>query len=105
MIEAYEVDSLTVQKWLSDDWGEPTYAEVAATGYVIYKEKLVRSLEGEEVISSASVLFSEKIETTLSRALSQKDRIKLAGEDYFRSIMEIRKPKALSSPHYEVYLV
>jgi len=104
MIEAYEVDSLTVKKWLSVEWGEPTYAEVAATGYVTYKEKLVRNQSGEDVISSANVLFSDKIETTLGRAFRQEDRIKLEGETYFRSIIEIRKPKALSNPHYEVYL-
>lgn len=104
MLEAYEVDSLTIEKWLSVEWGEPTYAEVAATGYVTYKEKLVRNLSSEDVISSAMVLFSDKIETTLGRALKQEDRIKLNNETYFRSIIEIRKPKALSMPHYEVYL-
>jgi len=108
MINAYMVDPLTIIKWMGqDDWGEPlSGAMVEVKGYVEYKTRLVRNVQGEQVVSSVTVMLPKKIDGAgyLGRALCHEDRIQIGGEDFNRAIIAIHTPKAFSGPHYEVSL-
>lgn len=108
MINAYMVDELTIIKWEGyDSWGEPESASaIPVKGYVDFRTHLVRDQKGEERVSSVTVLLPKKIErdTLLGRKLSHEDRIQIDGESFDRAIIEIRKPKDFSHPHYEVAL-
>lgn len=108
MINAYCVDPLTIVKWNGNDsWGEPmsgTYYDVK--GYIVWKTQLVRNQRGEEVQSAVMVYLPWKITRAayLGRELLHEDRIILGAEPFDRAIVDIRKPKDFSHPHYEVYL-
>lgn len=108
MINAYCTDHVTILKWEGNDsWGDPESASaVEAKGYVTFGTRLVRDQKGEERMSSVMVLLHRKIERAgyLGRKLSHEDRIQLDGESFDRAIIEIRKPKDFSHPHYEIYL-
>jgi len=108
MINAYCVDEITIVQWNGNDsWGDPESGTmVTVKGYVEWKTRLVRNARGEEVASSVMVYLPAKIERAayLGRELMLEDRIILDGADFNRAIIEIRKPKDFSHPHYEVFL-
>jgi len=108
MIGAYIVDPLTIIMWNGEDtWGEPLSGTmVEAKGYVEWKTKLVRNVQGEQVVSSVTVMLPKKIDGMgyLGRALCHEDRIQIGGENFNRAIIAIHTPKAFSGPHYEVSL-
>lgn len=108
MINAYMVDAVTIIRWEGyDSWGEPESAStVEVKGYVDFRTSLVRDQKGEERVSSVTVLLPRKIEraTLLGRKLSLEDRLQIDGESFDRAIIEIRKPKDFSHPHYEIAL-
>ena len=104
MIYAYLVDDITIKRSGGyDSWQEPLASTNLATkGKVEYKTKLVKNLQGEDVISNALVyLHGSKTEKLLDRELTHEDRLIFAVEHV---IIRIDKPKAFSSPHYEVYV-
>lgn len=104
MISAYLVDDITIIKsGGTDSWNEPlASSEKAVKGLINYKTKLVRNLKGEEVVSTASVLFHEDINTALGRALSYEDLLKFDGIEHV--IIKVGKPKTMgfSGLHFEV---
>lgn len=106
MINAYMVDELTILKWEGyDSWNEPESAsEVDVQGYVEFRTRLIRDQKGEERVSDVTVLMPQAIEDSLGRKLSHEDRLRLNGESFDRAIIEIRKPKDFSHPHYEIFL-
>jgi len=108
MINAYMVDPITVIKWNgNDNWGEPLSGSlIDVRGYVEWKTRLVRNVQGEEVVSSVTVMLPKKIDRAiyLGRALCHEDRIQINAESFNRAIIAIHTPKAFSGPHYEVYL-
>jgi hypothetical protein len=108
MINAYCVDRMTIIMWNGNDsWGEPVSGSmVDVKGYIVWKTQLVRNLQGENVISSAMVYLPHKIERAayLGRELLHEDRIVLGSQPFDRAIIDIRRPKDFSHPHYEVYL-
>ena len=108
MINAYMVDPLTIIKWMGqDDWGEPLSGTmVEVKGYVEYKTRLVQNVQGEDVVTSATVMLPKKIDGVayLGRALCHEDRILIDGESASRAIIAIGTPKAFSGPHYMVAL-
>ncbi len=107
-MNAYAVDTITIVRWAGNDqWGEPASgSDVIVKGYVDYKTRLVRDGKGEQVVSGALVYLGTLVETTgyLGRQLSLEDRIVLPGETRERAIIEIRRPKALTNLHLEVYV-
>lgn len=113
MINAYCVDEIIIWKWNGyDSWGEPYSGSLCdLKGYVTWKTRLIRNLQGEEVLSSVSVLLSKKkILSILGRDLAHEDRVQIGGESFDRAIIDFRTPKAFSTNvskfgvFYEVYL-
>jgi hypothetical protein len=116
MLNAYSVDEITIIKNEGyTSWGEPeSGSAIVVKGYVEWRTTLVRVRKAgggglqtpEEVMSSVVIYLPRKIEraTFLGRALSHEDRIQIDGESFDRAIIEIRKPKDFSHPHYEVFL-
>jgi hypothetical protein len=116
MLNAYAVDEITILKHEGyDSWGEPeSGTSVVVRGYVEWKTNLVRTRKtgagktatAEEVVSTVMIYLPRKIERAafLGRKLSLEDRIQIGGESFDRAIIEIRKPKDFSHPHYEIYL-
>ena len=105
MINAYVVDPITiVRSGGYDSWGEPlASANILTNGKIEYKTRMVRNLEGEEVVSSAMVYLHE-INTVvlLARDLTHEDMLTFDGVKH--AIIRVDKPKAFSNPHYEVYV-
>lgn len=108
MINVYCKDPVTILRWEGNDsWGEPLSASsVEVKGYIDFRTRLIRDQRGEERVSSVTVLLPRQIERAehLGRKLSLEDRLVLNGESFDRAIIEIRKPKDFSHPHYEVAL-
>ena len=109
MIGVYCVDDLVIVKWNGEDtWGEPCSGTmVEVKGYVEWKTRLVRNLQGEEVVSTVTIYIQKKIDRPayLNRALCHEDRIiEVNGETFDRAIIAINAPKDFSHPHYEVAL-
>ena len=109
MINAYCVDDLVISRWNgNNEWNEPlSGTEVCIKGYVEWKTRLVRNLQGEEVVSTVTILIPKKLDRPayLGRALSHEDRIiEVNGEAFNRAIIDISKPKDFSNWHYEVAL-
>ena len=109
MIGAYCVDDLVISRWNgNDDWGEPLSGTlVEIKGYVEWKTRLVRNLQGEEVTSTVTIYIPKKLDRPayLGRALSHEDRIiEVNGELFNRAIIAINAPKDFSHPHYGVNL-
>lgn len=104
MISAYCIDDITIVRYASyDSWNEPlATTDIDVKGKIEYKTRLVRNLEGEEVVSSAMVRFPEEIDTDLGRGLIHEDMLKF--DDIEHVILRIDKPKAFSNPIYEVYI-
>lgn len=108
MINAYCVDEITIfASNGNDSWGEPlSGTAVTVRGYVEYKTRLIRNIRGEEVVSTVMVRLPLSIErsTFLGRPLSHEDRLWIEGESFDRAIIDVRRPKHWTDPHYEVYL-
>jgi len=108
VLNAYLVDDLTIIKWNGNDaWNEPLSGTIVPVkGYIEWKTRLVRNLQGEEVVSSVMIYLHKKIDRVayLGRPLCHEDRIQIGDEDFDRAIIEIKAPKDFSHPHYEVYL-
>lgn len=95
MINAYKTDSIVIKRTTYDQWGEPTTASESIMGKVEQKTKLVRSLSGEEVTSSASVLVG-------NIDVEHDDRIVFGGKEY--SIINIERVADFSTICKRVYL-
>lgn len=112
MISAYCIDDVTIiQSGGHDSWNEPLApTEISVKGKIEYKTKLIRDLKGEGVVAgtagaamaSAMVRFPGSIDVDLGRDLSHEDKLKFDGVEHV--ILKIDKPKAFSSPIYEVYV-
>jgi hypothetical protein len=98
MIRAYLVDSITILRWNDDDkWNEDNARiEVNINGYVDWKTRLIRDINGEEVVSSGSayILYDEN--------LTHKDRLKIDGVEY--AIITVKPLKDFSRTAQEVFL-
>jgi len=107
MSGAYDVDEITIVRYGGyDSWNEPLAStDIKVKGKIEYKTRLVRNLEGEEVVSSAKILLPETIDDVLGRDLTHEDVLKFDGVEH--AILSINKPKAFSSFFvfkYEVFV-
>ena len=106
-MSAYMVDDITIVKSSGHDvWKEPTASsDVAVKGKLEYKTRLVKDMEGEEVVSSATILFHKSVDVELGRELTHEDMLKFDGKKH--TILAIETPKAFSSFFvfkYKVYV-
>ncbi len=99
MIDAYLTDTIT--RYIAgvlDEWNERSYTTEEMPAMVFFKTKLTRNMEGEEVVSQITVLFSA------DQAMSHKDRIKLLGESFTHGIINFGRPRDFSDVMKELYL-
>jgi len=107
MSNAYMTDDITIIRYGEyDSWNQPLATKnVAVKGRIEYKTRLVMNLSGEEVVSSASILFPESIDGELFRDLIHEDMLIFDGVEH--AIIRINTPKAFSSFFvfkYEVFV-
>lgn len=105
MISAYMVDDIIiVRDGGYDSWQEPLAStNIDTKGKIDYKTRMIRNLEGEQVVSSAMICLHE-VNTVglMGRELTHEDSLIFDGVEH--AILTINKPKAFSNPHYEVFV-
>ena len=106
MINAYLTDSVTIVRNNGyDSWNEPlAVTNIAVKGRVEYKTRLVKDFKGEEVVSMASVLLHQSINTLVGRYLTHEDWLTFDGVQH--SVVNLGRPKdlAFSGLFYEVFV-
>lgn len=93
MISVYLTDTIVIKKITYDQWGEPSETTETVKARVEYKTRLVRNFAGEQVVSSARVMLSNRI-------LSHADKINFDNVDH--SILSIAKMKDFSNQYLMV---
>lgn len=98
MIDIYMTDPVTLKRLASrDEWNEPTYALVPLMGRVDWKARLVRNLQGEQVVSMGLVTLPRSL-----AAVTHEDRIIVDGVEH--AIVAIQKIADFEFSHWEIYL-
>jgi RNA:NAD 2'-phosphotransferase (TPT1/KptA family) len=95
MINAYMNDTITLKTATLDQWNAATYVSTTLRGRFEFKTKMVRNLQGEQVVSSARVYLA-------SRAIGHNDKIVYGGKEY--SILNIEEKKDFSTKFLRVDL-
>jgi len=96
MINAYLNDELTISQVVYDQWGTATKTETTVRGRIEFRTKLVRSLSGEQVISSAKVYLP------LTEGLGSEDKVTYREKEY--DILNIEEVKDFSSKFLKIDL-
>lgn len=107
MINAYAMTPVTILRTgARDSWGAPEADPELILVRALVKEhnKLVTTINGEEIFSPFVLYFSRRIEAALGRTLTLEDKVALEGDLEPRAILRISRPKGFSRPHYEVNL-
>ena len=104
---AYMTDDISIIRYGGyDSWNQPLATKnIAVKGRIEYKTRLMMNLSGEEVVSSASILLPESIDTKIFRDLIHEDILKFDGVEH--AVIRINTPKAFSSFFvfkYEVFV-
>jgi hypothetical protein len=89
MINAYLNDEVTVSQVVYDQWGAATKTSTVVKGRIEFRTKLVRNLQGEQVISNAKVYLP------LTEGLGSEDKITYKTKEY--SILNVEEVKDFSS--------
>lgn len=95
MINAYCKDSITVKTSTRDQWGTATYTSATVKGRFEFKTKMVRNLQGEQVVSSANVILP-------LMTLTHDEKIYYGSKEY--SILGIEEAKDFSNRFMRIYL-
>ncbi len=95
MINAYMNDTIILKTATLDQWSKVTYDSTTLRGRFEFKTKMLRNLQGEQVVSSARVFLA-------SRAIDHNDKISYQGIDY--SIISIEQVKDFSAKYLRVNL-
>lgn len=95
MINAYMKDSITVKTATRDQWGTSSYESSTIKGRFEFKTKLVRNLEGEQVVSTATLYLP-------LMTLLHDDKIVYESKEY--SILNIEQVKDFSNKFLRVSL-
>lgn len=98
MIGSYMVDTLTIVRHATlDQWNEPGTATLElTTGYIEWGSKLVRNLQGEQVVAAARVWLE------YDSTLTHEDKIRIDGVDH--SILQIETHKDFEARATVVYI-
>ena len=95
MINAYLKDSITVKRVIYGTWGGVNETPTTYNGRFVYETKMVRNLQGEQVVSTANVILPLML-------LAHKDKISYDGKDY--SILGIEEKKDFSKKYLLINL-
>jgi flagella basal body P-ring formation protein FlgA len=96
MIKTYLTDSIVIKTKTKDKWGEVTTTdEETIKGRFNQKNKLVRDLNGSEVVSTGELLIA-------NRTLTHADVIEFNDVDY--SIIDIQTVRDFSNTYLKLYL-
>lgn len=96
MIKAYLNDTIVLKTATRDKWGTVTYVDTTIPARIEEKTKLIRSLSGEQVISTEQVLIE-------NRTVTHQDKVTVNGVQ--RSIISIIKEKDFSNVALWLYLI
>lgn len=98
MIKAYMVDAITIVRHAAlDVYNEPGTATLEETmAYVDWGSRLVRNLQGEQVVASASVMME------YDATLTHEDKIRIDAVDHV--ILRIEKMKDFADRGMMVYI-
>ncbi len=95
MINAYMNDTITLKTATTDTWGTKTFVETALRGRFEFRTKMVRNIQGEQVVSTAKLYLA-------TRALTHADRIIYESKEY--AILNIEQVKDFSAKFLKVDL-
>jgi hypothetical protein len=96
MINAYLNDTITISQVTYDQWNKVTKVDTNVKGRIEFRTKLVRNIQGEQVVSSAKVLLP------LIDGLGNEDRITYEGKEY--RILNVSQVKDFSKKLLKVDL-
>jgi len=89
MMNAYMTDTITLKTATTDKWGSKTFTSASMKGRIEFKTKLVRNLQGEQVVSTAKLYLPKTV------TVSHADVISYASKEY--SILNIGYAKDFSN--------
>ena len=97
MLKAYSVDEVIILKFVDlDEWNEPEDADSETIeGYVTWKTRLVRNVDGEQVVSSGDFL------TGIDLTIDHRDKLQINSVKY--PIIKIERGKDFSNVWTRVY--
>lgn len=95
MMNVYFTDNITLQSVAYNTWGSASNTPTNIRGRFQFKTKMVRNLQGEQVVSTANVLIPVV-------AVTHKDKIIYGDVTY--SILGIELIKDFSSKCIKLYL-
>jgi hypothetical protein len=87
MMNCYMKDNIFIKKVTTDKWGTATNVYTFTKGRITFRTKMVRSLSGEMVVSSAEVMLP-------NTTIDHKDKIVYDSKEY--SILGIEEKKDFS---------
>ena len=87
MINVYCKDNIFIKKVTLDKWGTATNVYTFTKGRITFRTKLVRSLSGDQVVSSAEVMLPDK-------PINHEDKIVYNSKEY--AILNIEERKDFS---------
>lgn len=87
LIGSYADETVTLKSVTRDEWGTPTYTPSSVKGRVKRNQRIVAGPNGEDVLSSASVVFAPSV------AVKLDDLVVLDGTD--RKVAAVRQIKGL----------
>jgi hypothetical protein len=93
LINAYLTDDIIIKTVTYGTWGGVTTVSTTLKGRFEYKTRLIRDLQGEQVVSSARVYLP-------IRSISHKDKIVYESKEY--SILNIEVFKDFSKRYLRV---
>ena len=98
MIKAYLIDSIQI-KYLTtlDQWQEPTWNNVAVNARIEWRDKLIRNMQGEQVVSAALVYLAGDVTPP-----TNADRIIIDSIEH--AIIRVDKKTDFNVSHYEIFI-
>jgi len=69
-------DTITLKTATTDKWGSKTFTSTSMKGRIEFKTKLVRNLQGEQVVATAKLYLPKTV------TVSHADKILYASKEY-----------------------
>ena len=95
-LSAYFIDDINILSVTLDKWGERTEVSTPVKGKVVYEEKMITDVTGQDVLSNAKVLLD-------NLTINKEDRLQFDGEDH--QIIKITRENGFSLNKHKVVYV